>query len=395
MDIFDYLPLYDLLKIAAMSPRCADVISGYAARKLKHVTVTTGEQQSFLLYQNIVGNDIQLSSSSDETFFALKVLGHLVKHIHYEAYSFGNKKIEKLFEYGDKYCSQATKHVVVVSVDEAVTNWTYAFDHKATQVTINRPLYHPVALDQLFPFMEYLIADEVEESLAKHYPRLTKCILRSAYGDHDNPNVYQLIRLNPQLRYFHTSMNYNATYMKHMSEMLPTLETLSITIDCVSEHVFGSESVRFKKVKNFTLHVDFFENIAELHTFIGDIQFDQLESLKLTIHEIGFTGDGLIEIMRRNRGLKKFDTNAKITQKIVDLLGALPELEEIKLHCHENVHDLLDSLLTSNQALNRISLHHCDHLTVGDFEEIDSGEWKLAERYTSYDRFFAFTRIHR
>lgn len=397
MNILDFLPSDDLAKVAVMSPRFADIIlNRYIISKFgfheNQATVLIGDEHCFLFHDG-GGKRVFLSSDLNGTLAAIQLIGHILKDLRYEVSEFGSKKIQVVFEYAEKFCPQATKEIEINRFDKAVADWTYTFDHTTTQVSIRPYGYGSMSLNNLFPFMETLFVDDLRNTITQHYPRLTYCSIRSIKNDHKNPNVYEFIRLNPQLRHFHTTMRGNATYMKYLSEMLPNLESLSIKTDCFYPSDFTSESVRFESVKQFSLILGTgADYIATFHKFIGDIHFNKLEALTMWIHYNDVADNRPIEFITANRDLKKLNTNILIAQEsYVDLLEALPKLEEIQLRCNDGEEHSFAPLLTSNHNLSKISIRDCYNLNVEDFERIAPLKWRISE--TSL-KAFHFVRIN-
>lgn len=330
MNILDYLPVNDLIKVAPLSPHIADIIlNRYIIGKFrlheKAITASTG-----ILIGETTNEKVYVAHGLSETRLALKLFGHLFKHLRYEVERFGTPKWQKLFEYYDKYCPQATKEIDIYSVDEnALANWAYSFDQSTTHISIRR---NSIQLNDFFPFMQHLTAHELSNSMVQHYPHLTNCAIISFYDDHRNPNAFELIRLNPQLHHFHTTMRSNVSYLKYVSEMLPDLESLSIKMD-IDPRDTDPETVHFKNVKEFKLVAFTGYGIPRSWSVIGNIRFNQLDVLKFETLSIVYA-DEIVEMMAVNKGLKKFETNLRMTpESFSALLQTLPQLEEISIYC--------------------------------------------------------------
>lgn len=400
MDILDFLPSEDLIKIAAMNPRFVDIIiDRYIIAEFRFherlITIYFAKNQIFSFHEHSNGKRDFLSRNTSDTLLVLEIFGHSLMHLRYELNDLKDQITETVFEYAAKYSPQATKEIEIAYIGrEKLANWSYAFDNTTTQVKISQFSYNEIRLNDLFPFMESLIVNELKETITRHYPHLRNCSIRSN-NDDKNKNVHEFIRLNPQLRYFHTSTKSDAKYMKLIRDNLVNLESLSIQIDIYSNRI-NSELVRFGGVKEFTLDVSTSEN-TPFETVIRNIQFDQLEVLKLNIYYIAFAHSSLIEIIGMNKGLKKFETNLLMRhESFVGLLEALPQLQEIKINCDYEIGwiDSLAPLLTTNHPIHTISLNYCHYMRIENFEEIAPMKWHIIEQRSYGNKGFLFTRLN-
>lgn len=207
--------------------------------------------------------------------------------------------------------------------------------------------------------MQELTMKNLTQSFVQHYPHLTNFTLGSFVKDNDrNPHVHAFVRLNPQLRSFHTTMRKNASYIAFLNDMLPNLESLGIEIFLSNDVVPIESGTRFKNVKEFTLKLRFF---GEHYRAIGNISFDRLETFILddAFFSTGVKED-VIELILNNRNLRAFKASQCLTnEQTLRLVNALPELEEISLDWASKKPVLLTSIFNAKHPkLNRIDVSY-------------------------------------
>lgn len=383
MCILDCLPFEDLVTVAEMNAHFADIVlNHYIISKFRYHEIEITALIGILYYDDTTPKRIYISNGWKETLRVLTLFGHVFKHIRVEVSSFGTPSWQKMFEYIDKYCTQATKAINLYSVDnKALTNWTHSFDNTTTQIAIRRYVFIPIPLKDLLPFMRDLSVVELTEPLVDHYPYLRKFATESTWDDHRNPNVYELIRLNPQLRHFHTSMNTNVSYVKYLSEMLPHLELLDldIFIDLPIINNPDQQMIHFKGVKEFLLKLTQAIPLNSYSHAIGNIKFDHLDKFELRLSTNVFVPE-LIKIISENKGLKEVHTNMRMTSEgLLDLVEMLPKLEQISFDMATNeMFPALQTLLLENHGLSKISVH-CPYsnVSVATFSEITPSTWDL------------------
>lgn len=313
---------------------------------------------------------------------------------------FGNAISREFFDYFDKYCQTATKAIVIQSVDyKALANWTYSFGETTTEVEVRPSIEVAIPFNTLFPYMQKLSVVKLLEANVQHYAHLTGCSTQSRYGDEANPLVQDFIRLNPQLSQIHTALLFRQhitiSYMEYLNEMLPNLETLSFQIAIYLPVIVPEQRiVRFKGVKELTV------DIYNKYTFnsylqpIENIQFDQLNTLKLVVFPIVFADDHFIEIIGMNKGLSKIETSVRMTHQLFNgLLQALPQLEEILIHWHHDMRDTLASFFNDSHGLRRFNINHSGFpINIDDIKQYIPPNWEIIPNEMPYMDIFSFVR---
>lgn len=292
----------------------------------------------------------RIISGLDGVLRILPRYGNTFSKIHFHLGEHGNSSWQQIFEHSDKYCSEVTKTITIRSNDVGIADWIYPFDKNMTTV-IMFDAADDIPLNTIFPNMNELILNtkNLPKTIGQHFPHLTKCSIQVVGLGPPNPIEQEFIRLNPQLREFHTSMANNVSRVKYLNEHLPNLEQLTLHIFVHLYDVVNRENIHFKNVKDFRLFLyrwrlgngwiyrdDYMEQhrlrTSTYRPFIGNITFEHLEALKLDIYPYGDIHD-LAQMTVENQGLKKIDINVKMTQdQILKLIAALPKLEEVSLH---------------------------------------------------------------
>lgn len=394
MDIFDYLYITDLFKMARINPRFADIILDHYAKKYRlHekqiiIRMSSNGLISDLSVSSLESQSVLLAENADHALWMLRQFGHIFTNLRYDIAEFGWPNSQKIFEYTEKHCPHAEKTISISRVNpEAMANWTHSFDNTTTRVHLGLLVSDPFPLDKLFPFMKQFIMQELLGSTIQHHPHLTTSVIYSVFHEKNDRSLFELIRLNPQMTHFHTTLRKNATFVKYVNEMLPNLQKL--VLYAKPDLLIVPEVVRFENVREFTFDLSDSHRHPVLGQSIRNIHFDQLEKLKIMAgpDEIA---TNIREMMLANRQLKQLETNLPMTyQQLVDLLAALPELRTISLYWYAGLQkqmNLLGQLLSGNHELNRINLHQCQ-LNVEDFKEITPLNWQVAPSDTEHNSF--------
>lgn len=349
----------------------------------KRISFYIGEKDFKLRYADSYEPRIYIANGLNETLTAMQLFGRSFKRIHYDVAVFGTPSSLDIFEYGDKYCSQATKEITIRRINgKALAKRSFTFDNTTAQIAIHGHIIDSFPLNEYFPFMQQLTVSNLVESIVHHYPHLTKCRIQSPFQnlDHANPNVYELIRLNPQMRELSTRMENSASYLKYLSDMLPHLETLSIILNTNGGIDLAHEIMHFKSIKEFSLYILSSFGEPELRPIIGNIQFDQLEVFKLEATWPVFADNELIQLIAANRGLKKIQTNLQMTIGTFNsLVEVLPELNEISIRWHDEMIESLAAFFMGNGKINRINFHDCYQIHVDDLQGDIPPNWEIVE----------------
>lgn len=400
MHIFEHLPINDLVKIAEMSPRCTDIIlhhfivGKYRCHE-KLITVQMSDTDIRLGYKTIFDEFVYITKNVNQTFWVVERFGHIFNHLLYEVVRLGTPDSLKVFELVDKYAVKAAKEIEIYGIDKtAMSKWTYSFDSNVTQIKLGSFLSGPISLNALFPHMKHLTAGHLMESIVQHFPHLTGFVMESDFQDDFDPEMHEFIRLNPQLREFHTSIRKNETYVSYLNEMLPNLESLAMDIFVEdNQPVEGGENIHFGNVKSFALRLVSMVPVQSFRQSVCNLTFEHLESYKIQ-GDMNFDATDLIEMISVNRNLKFVEAyNVYITiEELEGLVQRLPELKEISIEC--SIYALLGGFFMGNHVLDRINLNDCsDSVNIGTLEEISSSGWLVFES-EKVSNHFSFIRKH-
>lgn len=404
LNIFDYLNFEDWIGIAEVHPRIADVILHYYIIRKLHlnenpITISLEFRKPYFGYSSPSKNAHKLLNSENSTntiLSTLKLFGHAFNHITFAMPRFGNAIAQIFYDHFDKFCKNTTKTIIIQGVDyRALANWTYSFDETTTEIELRSSLDTPISFNTLFPYMKKLSVVKPLEADVQHYPYLTECSTKTFEGDDTNPSVHGLIRLNPQLTRFHTSTYPNSSYVEYVNEMLPNLEALTFRLTIHSRYISDQKIIRFKGVKEFTLDIYTKVPLPIYHHVIESIQFDQLKSFKLDVFEKVFADDKLIAMIATNKGLRKIETNVRMTHEVFNgLLQHLPELEEITIHWHHGMRETLRSFFIENHGLKRFKIDHNGFpMSIRDIQRHVPSNWLIVPNETPYRGYFSF--IHK
>lgn len=359
----------------------------------KPVFVDVSKSSCDLMYEETAWGTIQLARGFNETILALRLFDGIFEQLDYQVTDFGSPNTQKFFEYSEKYCKQAHKKMIIHRIDgDALANWAYSFDNTTTEVTLYGD-YGAIRLNDLFPFMTHFTVEELTKPIVQHYPHLTKCVFDIFDDDNDSSeNVYEFIRLNPQLRHFHATMRKDPSYVKYLSEMLPNLESLGIEIKLDRNTIYGvTDIAHFRNVREFSLKIAADKRIRFNQQAIGNITFDHLKKFTLEASRPVFATE-LIRMISQNRNLQQLETNMKMnSQELLGLVRVLPALEEISFDL--NMNDLfpaLEALFLNRNQIKKISVQ-CSYINVNikTFARIAPNSWHLVE--TSVNN-YSFTR---
>lgn len=213
-----------------------------------------------------------------------------------------------------------------------------------------------------FPAMDTLLLDEVNFmaqpdlcSQLKHFEMINEDALIPL------PTIKQLLRMNPQLKSLNLRCDYDADFLRTISEYLPKLEELSLFSPNDLFKSFGTQNFIFENVKKFTLSnshlflVTAFSDLVQL-PFV----FNNLRELTM----IGFTSSGgpLLTFIQRNKNLEKlhlgayFDASTLDLQHMKALVKTLPNLAELQIDGDAFANDDLIEFLSTAQTLNKVQI---------------------------------------
>lgn len=379
MNIFDYLPVNDLIIISELNARFVDIILEHYIISKYHLP----EKSVFIFirhadYQMAYKNDkknVTITTGLNHILWVLEHFGYIFNNLLFDVQDFGSVESQDIFKYNAKYCTQAVKTISIQGIDsKAIANWTHSFDENTTHIQLGATNYDAIPLNEFFPFMQEISVFHISESIAQHFPHLTKCSIDSAYR---NDYTFKFIHLNPKLRHFHTSIYSNERHIKYLNRMLPNLESLAIGI--TNELIFNldREIIHFKNVKAFSLNLLGMEEVQSFRRDVFNITFDQLETFTLKRKPYHLSAD-LLQIIAANSDLKKVETNLEMRpEQLVGLVQALPELKEMTLYWHEGIISALQALLSGNHKIEKILVNNCFREALVDLAEISPTAWEV------------------
>lgn len=382
MGIFDYLDVHDLVKVAQMNPRFTNIVlNQYIKTKFRvhdePIIMKLTSQYFHLYFDSFKRGRIHITAGVNQSLWVLEHFGRSFNNLRYDIFNFGTPNSQKFFEIVEKNCPRVDKPITIEDINhKAMANWTFSFDNTTTSVKLGLFVSDPLPLRSLFPYMQELNMISILKSAAEHFPHLTKCSIKSSPNFDDT--AFELFRLNPQLRHLHTMTNFNSSFVNHLNEMVPNLESLSLD---VAFSITVAEMVRFKNVKEFTLDLKIYARQRTIGQAIDNIRFDQLKKLKISTDLTPFY-DNLIDMIVENSGLWELEANLNFVRgEMISLLLALPELEKISLYWYTKARsstlDSLEQLFASDHRLNQITVCQCDRASANALAELNPLNWQL------------------
>lgn len=404
----DNLTVEELVKLAHDSPRYTGIIlNRYLIEKFrlheKKIELFKSDllppRPLWVLYSGYHdGYKNYTIKGFDKILQMLGLFGHIFTHLHYKVFGFANPDWQQIFKIGEKYCFRATKGITVSADEiEAASNSSHVFDSTMTKIEIFNADSDRIPFDQLFPYMEELklLSANSPKVIGQHFPHLKKCSIETIF--HDNHNEFAFMRLNPQLRGYHTLLNNNMSYVPYLNEMLPNLEVLSLKVLVNSDNIMDLEYTHFKNVEEFTLDLSISMERVRWRPIIGNITFEQLKTFNL-LNGRGFYNNELHQMIIENKGLKKIYIDMRLTQEqIFEVVEALPKLEELSLSWRRRfsgVSSAVMALLSASQkhGLKRINVHNYFE-DVEQLKEITPLPWQINEERLEFDRIISFSRM--
>lgn len=404
MSIFDYLRVGDLIRVAQINPRFANIVlNHYIIGKFrlheKRGASSIGLAHFRLFYSGRKEERTDITRNAVETVSTLELFGHILKHLRYEVQDFALPDWQDMFEFVEKYCPQATKEITISSVAKSdsniakLSNWRRSFDHRTTQVTIRGYNDIQIPLGDWFPFLEQLAVVKLTKASIQHYPHLTRFSIE--YGGH-NSGICEFLHLNPQIQHFQAGTSNNASYVRYLSETLPNLESLSLNINIHSPND-DRNVIHFKNVKEFSFEISVSRRLHSYFCVIGNLRFDQLEIIRISARATATAlAVEIIRLIPQNTGLKIVEIDMPITsEQLLHLVQVLPNLKEISFNLdHSSMLAALQSILVDNHVVDKVTTQSLNNeVRLEDFVEITPDSWHLVENELPKDSFI-FSRVN-
>lgn len=329
--IFDSVDLKDLINIALSSRRFEDIISKYYItrkyrlneRKIQIIVTATAEI-------SVDTQSTKIASGLNETLQVLEMFGHAFYHLDIRFYSFGSQISEQISKYLKKYCSHAFQKATIHTVVNMKKPFILPHIDSLTVNNINTNVA-PIQFNVQFSNIQSLAVHFPRDlaSIQFHFAHLVDFSLGIRANGQISGFLWDFLRLNPQIRTFHTPLFKDHTYFERLNEALVNLTTLTVINSGISRNPTDQPIVCFQNVREFILDVHFYYSFA-----IGDalplIGFEQLETFKLHGNSIEAI-EGLFGFFKENPTLSRLDLgewvmNYEHLREIVEIMDNLKEI---------------------------------------------------------------------
>lgn len=274
--------LEQLVKAAYEHPRYTNtIINHLLVPKYKLNEATIYIESTDYMYTAFGDEVIQFAQTPEEVLRVLQAIGHIFGHIEFEHVPFSDMETNNIVQHLNKYCAQATQHAVIAFLDETIPFDDTSMEH-ATIVTVE-----PGVNATGFPMRDY--APKVQRlniksadmpSIAHNFPDLIAFHLETG-RDLNQTMLFEFFALNRQIREVYTTIIQNKSYLKHINDMLPNLEKLSLENELNIVDI-ANESIHFQNVRHYQLIFDYYRNVSNVYDIYSGIQFEQLESFNLS-----------------------------------------------------------------------------------------------------------------
>lgn len=268
--------------------------------------------------------------------------------------------------------------------------WLEHSFHSIESVTLNDLSFSTsIRLNRIFPSVEKLVLNNVAELpfIDSHFPNLINFSILQIFNDSIRAALFKFIKLNPQLRYFGTTLpNDFYFYLQYVNEMLPNLEKLTIHNEKSQTILNRNNSVvRFRNIRKFALYLSQIdsENVA-IHQILPIIAFERLEIFEVSSALSNSNSvNELIEIIRQNRQLKKVAIKkCELTYRQISyLVQSLPLINELAIDWYDSasLHEIRRFLMDDSR-LQKIAVPIYKHGWGSKhiFKLLPS-DWKVSE----------------
>lgn len=320
--------------------------------------------------------------------FVLKAFGSVFNQIHLNIISTEYTNVRELANHINEYCSKASQQVTLFRGygDEYASHgisFPYAQNVSILPSPHQMTYTNSIDLNALFPQMEKLTVEDIDQSYFGHFPNLLDFEFSSIFDDLYNWDT--LLALNPQLERVNPVIFRNLTYLNRINHLLPNLEALHLKLphpQDIDESTI--ENVRFENVREFTLNLvfvcgDIDENIQNLLT---SIEFDRLESFKL-ISFVELAKDFQIDLITRNDELNNVEIEylELNSDDMKRLTRSLPKLKTMTLMCSkEDTIREVNAFLMSEVRMDEIRIASND-ICLRKFRMMVNltGNWRMSE----------------
>lgn len=293
--------------------------------------------------------------------------------------------IEEFATYVTKYCSNSVQYVRFLGHSSSNR---LSFPN-ATSIGIfdkdYLPTYElpPMDLNSIFPRMEKLFTTNTFYlQLDQHFPHLMHFEMNAPERDR---NLKDFIRLNSQLRFLRMPSACNFTYLHEIDELLPNLETLEIPFWLsMCEYPTNGSSIRFRNVKKMSIDLTYLFGVTteNIHNSLSLLEFEQLESFKLTTFQIANSSfHFVIHWLSQYKTLTnvEFDKLDLDRTNLVRMSSELKQLKSVALYCSKTwAPREIKRFLMGPTNLKKVTISTCEGKPRECFE-VDSlaEKWKV------------------
>lgn len=388
-EIFEYLSIIDLLRVADTNKRFQKAASLVFSRKYAFEYVSIKSDRIKLGWRNI--DEIR---DFIDSFRLLRCFGQLISNIHIQlddAVNSVHGQFAELFRYVNEYCAQNLKELRIVDVSRTVIidNISKAFA-KLESISFDGPRLgeNLTNLNELLPQMRQLILKNNiilnPKCIEAHFPHLEKFEYLKEHdqlvNQFENENFEKFIRSNGQLKHLLLS-DFDVELIRTMAENLHQLESLKLISPYSTDDLQHFEQCHFKSVNIFVVvHVSQsfpinslkFDNLVNFTA--GGFKFADLRdfiSKHLTITSLG------IQNRKREPNL-----NAATVLEGVKLLPSLSHLF-LMIPDHFTVNDVV-SFTAELKLMKRFYFPRNGSFDMQNLEQRLRNEWHVAQDLGPY-----------
>lgn len=274
----------------------------------------------------------------------------------------------------NSYCSNATQSISM-QLPTKHERLPFVFANATTVSLFNPTSYNGKEINTFFPSMESLeILIGTPYALKQNFPFLKNLVLGEEY-----PGLFDLKsfgKQNPRLHSLKLAFEWDFEKLQDLNKMFYTLEQLDIEIheprtkpnkvketftkwykNVKSWFKKPATTIRFKKVSNFALNVDRYNQELLVTNGVTAIEFDQLDSFKLVSPATHFN-QSFFEMIVKNEELSSVDfTSTQMTnEQMLKFTEVLPNLKRATFQCDnlERVDEVLQ--LLKDTQLEQVSV---------------------------------------
>lgn len=406
MQIFDLLPEDDLFNVAGLNSHFRDLIlQHYLNRKYD---INWAEENIRLRIEQYsvsldTENGTNIAFGAKQTLQRLSTFGHFFRRMNIEYDTRANIKhdVQQIASYMHRYCRQAKQQATVRYYTDRRLN---ANNHPSIVfediehirlVPSDSPV--SIRLNETFPRMQHFHLVYTNEELpfiGQYHPHLTSFRMEKHFvGD---PDLFDFIRLNPQIRHFEGRTFQNHSYFRQMSETFTDLETLIILNDWMCECANPlNETIQFESVKHFELFLSAEKlEYSNLREKIPALQFGHLETFKLAALTPEDSSDELIDVMceliAQNHMLHSVElvtpewSFEQMQRLFQSAAPASLKTVTFKWYPRKTIDDFR-RFLEENRDIERISVELFDRPVYNDSDESDDDDVSTASQWRVED----------